>query len=1000
MKVLALLLALLPIAASAQIVQFSGAPPSSVASCAQGSTYQDGCGGAPAGSANFSTILSSYTKRPPWNVAAVDYRVGIPSTTVLQDVTTATLPTGASYNSSTNTVTVSGNNVTLNGYDFSLHNGTLLTVTGANDTIENSYFALGSNQCPTAGSCTGTMIQFTSASSNPTMLNNEVNGNDIATTLQAGAMVTIASSGTATMHYNYFHDSGEDAVDVQASSSTQIDKFEYNAWYKTGVNTAHQDTIQWYNTTIGSGSSVGFNTVYQTVPQPGGGNGMLVPLSEGSSSTMTGLDEHNNTIITTSGCNNCNWAVGFYDDLSGTSDHVSVRDNFVDPTGINLWTGSPWFANCKTSSCGSALAIPMIEHDLTDMTSGSSIAVPSSTSQTSQGYYVYPDINGNSPSLSDIFAITTSPSSGNITTGNTITFTLSMAVTPGWMVTGTPTLTLNSGGTASYVSGSGTNTLTYSYTVGAGDTAATLAVSAINLAGGTIKDSYGNTANLTGPLTTFSGLSVNSGGGSAPVVTATSFNASSTNAPAAQSGQAIGTVSASNSPTGFSIASCSPSCSGWFAISSGGAVTVSSTGASNVVPTLSGATYTLSVTASNGSGTSSPASVPVTFYADGALTAPSGTAQLPTLFASYTHGRPPWKVAGVDYYVGLPSGTTLQDPTTATLPAGCSYGSHVVTCSTAGATLDKFDFTLHGGIGLSVNADNISVTNSKFGTDAMTTASATSASGTSTITLASVPSDLAVGMYVGDENGGGAIADLTTVSSIAGNVVTLSAALTNAVNSGDVITFNYGHAPLLIAGSNFYMANTTVDAAGIGDSSTFGGVLYVNSGSAAGITLEYNWFNNAADDFLDSETGTLVNRYNLMTYDGLMSGGHPDYNQQNPTSNLTTQQEYYNTWINALPKSTGGGQGTTYGDNGALISGNAIFSNNVTIANGSGSGVSISYWLHVTASQIQSGATVTVDDNWSDITTAYGFFYGGSSSTCTGVVTCARNTNLVTGGAL
>jgi large repetitive protein len=36
-------------------------------------------------------------------------------------------------------------------------------------------------------------------------------------------------------------------------------------------------------------------------------------------------------------------------------------------------------------------------------------------------------------------------------------------------VTGTPTLTLNDGGTATYTGGSGTTALTFSYTVGSGD---------------------------------------------------------------------------------------------------------------------------------------------------------------------------------------------------------------------------------------------------------------------------------------------------------------------------------------------------------------------------------------------------------------------------------------------------------------------------------------------------------------------------------------------------
>src|SRR6202008_2736033 len=69
-------------------------------------------------------------------------------------------------------------------------------------------------------------------------------------------------------------------------------------------------------------------------------------------------------------------------------------------------------------------------------------------------------------------------------------------------VTGTPTLALNSGGTASYSSGSGGSTLTFNYTVGAGDKSADLDYSATNslaLSGGTIKDAATNNATLTLP---------------------------------------------------------------------------------------------------------------------------------------------------------------------------------------------------------------------------------------------------------------------------------------------------------------------------------------------------------------------------------------------------------------------------------------------------------------------------------------------------------------------
>ncbi|MBL0499885.1 cadherin repeat domain-containing protein [Aeromonas caviae] len=72
-------------------------------------------------------------------------------------------------------------------------------------------------------------------------------------------------------------------------------------------------------------------------------------------------------------------------------------------------------------------------------------------------------------------------------------------------VTGTPQLTLETGATdrtINYVSGSGSNTLTFNYTVQAGDTSADLdylSSAALGLNGGTIRDAAGNNATLTLP---------------------------------------------------------------------------------------------------------------------------------------------------------------------------------------------------------------------------------------------------------------------------------------------------------------------------------------------------------------------------------------------------------------------------------------------------------------------------------------------------------------------
>ena len=121
-----------------------------------------GCGGSCTGTggngtyqiSNASTVNASGTMqalmRPPWNVAGVEYPVGVPATVTLLDPGTAmsTCPTVGTHNSVSDfackdanghkVVYISGTNPTIQGWDFTQEGGWLLYITAGNSDIFQS----------------------------------------------------------------------------------------------------------------------------------------------------------------------------------------------------------------------------------------------------------------------------------------------------------------------------------------------------------------------------------------------------------------------------------------------------------------------------------------------------------------------------------------------------------------------------------------------------------------------------------------------------------------------------------------------------------------------------------------------------------------------------------------------------------------------------------------------------------------------------------------------
>ncbi len=96
--------------------------------------------------------------------------------------------------------------------------------------------------------------------------------------------------------------------------------------------------------------------------------------------------------------------------------------------------------------------------------------------------------------------LTSTIANGTYTVGALIPITVTFSKLVN--VTGTPVLALNSGGIASYTSGSGTTTLTFNYTVAAGQNSSKLdatSTTALSLNGGTITDASSQAATLTLP---------------------------------------------------------------------------------------------------------------------------------------------------------------------------------------------------------------------------------------------------------------------------------------------------------------------------------------------------------------------------------------------------------------------------------------------------------------------------------------------------------------------
>ncbi|PPQ28379.1 hypothetical protein CCR94_18055, partial [Rhodoblastus sphagnicola] len=215
----------------------------------------DGSSNAPAGAPQVPNVLNSYGANvPTWQVAGVDYHVGVPDGLTLKDPSTISMA-GVSVDAVHHIVKVTGSNVTLNGYDFSGGGGWQVNVQAANTTIENCNFVVGSNN--------QTPIYGTSGASNLSVIACTINGagHDCNPT---GGLITY-SGDSFTVDHCWLHDSGSGMIQQQGGGSGSTITIEHNLIQNAGLLSGHGAYTQLftsgpatveinYNTTTQSGS--------------------------------------------------------------------------------------------------------------------------------------------------------------------------------------------------------------------------------------------------------------------------------------------------------------------------------------------------------------------------------------------------------------------------------------------------------------------------------------------------------------------------------------------------------------------------------------------------------------------------------------------------------------------------------------------------------------------------------------------------------------------------
>jgi hypothetical protein len=235
-----------------------------------------GAGGGTGGSIVPTVYLATpHSGSTTWNMPGVDYHVGYPAGQVFKDPAIDTLPAGAKL--SGKTVTITGCNVTLDGWDFTLHNIAVtvnVSSPGCTTTIQNSK---QSAAAATGGTTIYPIANLSSLGAGGAFVYqyNEYDG--LAAYGVAGGSgykindalhnSNVTQNYTVTLKYNYFHNFDAKVIQISGATSSAPNLTEkYNLFYNfanCGTACSHGEAEYTYYTGGTSASIISqFNTYY------------------------------------------------------------------------------------------------------------------------------------------------------------------------------------------------------------------------------------------------------------------------------------------------------------------------------------------------------------------------------------------------------------------------------------------------------------------------------------------------------------------------------------------------------------------------------------------------------------------------------------------------------------------------------------------------------------------------------------------------------------------